>query len=61
VTEAGTQVLRQGIVGSQSRQDRLRASLDDADYDVLGRALTALSAEAQKMLAELKEPPRSHD
>ena len=61
VTEAGTQILRRGIVGSQVRQDRLRASLDDADYAVLGRALTALSAEAQKMLAELKEAPGAHD
>ena len=61
VTEAGTEVLRRGIVGSQSRQNRLRACLDDADYEVLGRALTALSAEAQKMLVELKEPPGAHD
>jgi len=61
VTEAGTQILRRGIVGSQVRQDRLRASMDDADYAVLGRALTALSAEAQKMLAELKEAPGAQD
>ena len=61
VTESGTQILRRGIVGSQVRQDRLRASLDDADYAVLGRALTALSAEAQKMLAELKEAPGAQD
>lgn len=61
VTEAGTRILRRGIVGSQVRQDRLRASMDDADYAVLGRALTALSAEAQKMLAELKEAPGAQD
>lgn len=61
VTEAGTQVLRRGIVGSQSRQDRLRASLEDADYEALSRALTALSAEAQKMLTELKEAPGTQD
>ncbi len=56
VTEAGVAVLRQGIVGSQARQSRLRARLSDADYEVFGRVMDALSDEAQKMLADARDP-----
>lgn len=56
VTDAGIETLRCGIVGSQARQARLRASLDDADYAAFGRVLATLSAEAQAMLAEAREP-----
>jgi len=51
-TEAGIALLRQGIVGSMSRQDRLRATLSDADYEAFGRVLTVLSGEAHAMLEE---------
>ena len=54
VTEAGVGVLRQGIVGSQQRQARLRARLSDADYEALGRMLATLSDEAQQMLAQTR-------
>lgn len=56
VTEAGVGVLRQGIVGSRARQSRLRARLTDADYEVFGRLLATLSDEAQKMLADARDP-----
>lgn len=61
VTDAGVAVLRQGIVGSQARQARLRGCVSDADYEAFGRVLTALSAEAQAMLDDargLSEEPR---
>lgn len=57
VTEAGTAVLRRGIVGSTTRQARLRARLSDGDYEAFGRILAALTDEAQKMLAEAKDGP----
>ena len=57
VSSAGREVLRQGIVGSQARQDRLRARLSDAEYELLGRLLATLSDEAQKMLADTRESP----
>ena len=55
VTEAGTAVLRRGIVGSKARQARLRERLTEADYEVLDRVLTTLTDEAQKMLADAKD------
>lgn len=54
VTEAGTAMLRRGIVGSKARQARLRARLSDADYEALGRILATLTDEAQEMLAEVR-------
>jgi len=57
VTQVGIEVLRRGIVGSQARQARLRARLGDADYEAFGRALEALSDEAQNMLTETRSPP----
>ena len=54
VTEAGMEVLRRGIVGSQERQRRLRACLSEADNEALLRSLTALSVEAQAMLDEAR-------
>jgi len=57
VTEAGTSVLRRGIVGSQQRQDRLRARLSDEDYAVFGRVLASLTEEAKQMLAQAKDRP----
>ena len=55
VTEAGTAVLRLGIVGSKARQARLRERLTEADYEVLDRVLSTLTDEAQKMLADAKD------
>jgi DNA-binding MarR family transcriptional regulator len=55
VTEAGTAVLRRGIVGSKARQARLRERLTEADYEVLNRVLATLTDEAQKMLADAKD------
>ena len=55
-TEAGIALLRQGIVGSMTRQDRLRATLSDADYEAFGRVLTVLSDEAHAMLEEGRKP-----
>ena len=52
VTEAGMALLRQGIVGSMARQDRLRTPLSDADYETFGRVLAVLSDEAHTMLEE---------
>lgn len=54
VTDAGVAVLRQGIVGSQDRQARLRGCVSDADYEAFGRVLAALSAEAQAMLDDAR-------
>jgi DNA-binding MarR family transcriptional regulator len=55
VAEAGTAVLRRGIVGSKARQARLRGRLTEADHEVLDRVLATLTDEAQKMLADAKE------
>lgn len=55
VTDAGTAVLRRGIVGSQSRQSRLRARLADVDYEAFDRIVANLTDEAQKMLAEARD------
>ena len=59
VTAAGVEVLRRGIVGSQARQTRLRSCLSDADYEVFGKALTLLSAEATAMIDESRASPES--
>jgi DNA-binding MarR family transcriptional regulator len=55
ITGAGTEVLRQGIVGSRERQRRLRNCISDADYEVFGRVMAALSAEAQAMVGESRD------
>ena len=52
VTDAGLEILRRGIIGSQSRQTRLRGCLSDADYQAFERVTALLTAEAQAMLAE---------
>jgi DNA-binding MarR family transcriptional regulator len=54
VTETGTTLLRQGIVGSKARQDRLRARLSDSDYEAFGRVLAVLSDEAHAILDEAR-------
>lgn len=54
VTTAGEDVLRRGIVGSQARQARLRSCLSDEDYQVFGKALALLSAEAAAMIEETR-------
>lgn len=55
-TEPGIALLRQGIVGSMARQDRLRATLSDADYEAFGRVLAVLSDEVHTMLEEGRKP-----
>ena len=55
LTQAGLAVLRDGLGGSQERERRLRACLDEADYAALGRALAALTEEARTMLAERRK------
>jgi DNA-binding MarR family transcriptional regulator len=59
VVAAGVDVLRRGIVGSQSRQARLRSCLSDEDYQVFGKALALLSAEATAMIEESRGPVES--
>jgi DNA-binding MarR family transcriptional regulator len=54
VTVAGVDVLRRGIVGSQARQARLRGCLSDEDYQVFGKVLALLSAEATSMIEETR-------
>lgn len=54
VSPRGIEVLQMGIVGSQKRQERLRRSMSDADYEVFSRAIASLTSEAHKMLAEAK-------
>lgn len=54
-TAAGIALLRQGIVGSIARQDRLRSTLSDADYEAFGRVLAVLSDEAHAMLEEARK------
>jgi DNA-binding MarR family transcriptional regulator len=51
-TAAGIALLRQGVVGSMARQDRLRSTLSEADYEAFGRVLAVLSDEANAMLEE---------
>jgi hypothetical protein len=46
--------LRRGIVGSQTRQARLRSCLSDEDYQVFGKVLAQLSAEATLMIEETR-------
>jgi DNA-binding MarR family transcriptional regulator len=55
VSALGTDVLRKGIVGSQDRQARLRATMSDADYRVFCKVMTALTNEANNMLIEAKD------
>jgi hypothetical protein len=50
------EVLRRGIVGSQARQARLRSCLSEEDYQVFGKVLALLSAEATAMLEESRAP-----
>lgn len=59
VTATGFDVLRQGIVGSQARQSRLRGCLSEEDYQTFGKVLTVLSAEAKAMMEESRESPES--
>lgn len=54
ITPAGIDVLRRGILGSKSRQERLRACLSEAEYEAFGAALSRLTDEAQAMLEELR-------
>ncbi len=56
VTASGVEVLRRGIVGSQARQARLRSCLSEEDYQVFGKVLALLSAEATAMLEESRAP-----
>lgn len=52
LTPAGIAMLRDGLGGSLERERRLRASLGEADYAALGRALATLTSEARTMLDE---------
>jgi DNA-binding MarR family transcriptional regulator len=52
LTPAGIAMLRDGLGGSLEREQRLRASLGEADYAALGRVLATLTAEARTMLDE---------
>lgn len=52
LTPAGIALLCDGLGGSLERERRLRASLGEADYAALGRALATLTAEARIMLDE---------
>ncbi len=56
VTATGVEVLRRGNVGSQARQARLRRCLSEEDYQVFGKVLALLSAEATAMLEESRAP-----
>lgn len=54
VTPEGVAVLRLGIVGSVHRQQRLRARLNESDYQRFGYVLEALTDEAHTLLKEAK-------
>lgn len=54
VTPQGVAVLRQGIVGSRHRQQRLRARLSESDYQRFGHMLEVLTDEAHALLREAK-------
>ncbi|MEF7612595.1 MarR family winged helix-turn-helix transcriptional regulator [Aquincola sp. MAHUQ-54] len=54
-TPEGIEVLRRGIVGSQHRQQRLRARISDEDYAVFKRVIEALTDESQRLLEEAKD------
>lgn len=53
-TPQGIEVLRRGIVGSQHRQQRLRARMSDEDYEAFRRVLAALTEEAHNLLDEAR-------
>lgn len=55
VSAKGTDVLRRGIVGSQNRQARLRATMSEADYKVFCKVMAILTNEANCMLIEAKD------
>jgi len=57
VTPRGLETLRSGVGGSKARQARLRSCLNDAEYQAFGKALAALTSEAQAMLAETRSSP----
>lgn len=54
VSGQGSEILRRGIVGSQNRQARLRATMSEADYKVFSKVMTTLTNEANSMLREAK-------
>jgi hypothetical protein len=56
-----TDVLRKGIVGSQDRQARLRATMSDNDYKVFCKVMNSLTNEANKMLIEAKDNSQKFD
>jgi DNA-binding MarR family transcriptional regulator len=55
VSAQGSEVLRRGIVGSQNRQARLRATMSEADYKVFCKVMATLTNEANSMLLEAKK------
>jgi DNA-binding MarR family transcriptional regulator len=55
VSAQGSEVLRRGIVGSQNRQARLRATMSEADYKVFCKVMATLTNEANSMLLEAKD------
>jgi DNA-binding MarR family transcriptional regulator len=55
VSAKGSEVLRRGIVGSQNRQARLRATMSEADYKVFCKVMATLTNEANNMLFEAKD------
>lgn len=55
VAAQGFEVLRRGIVGSQNRQARLRATMSEAEYKVFCKVMTRLTNEANCMLVEAKK------
>lgn len=52
LTPAGIDLLRQGLVASVKRQQRLRDCVAPDDFAAFDRALDALIGEARRMLAE---------
>lgn len=54
LTEEGRETLRQGLAGSESRQQRLQAALSAEDYAAFNRAVARLTEEAQAMLADAR-------
>jgi DNA-binding MarR family transcriptional regulator len=55
VSAQGSEVLRRGIVGSQNRQARLRATMSEADYKVFCKVMATLTNEANSMLVGVKK------
>ena len=55
LTAEGRKTVRQGLAGSERRQERLQAALSASDYAAFNRVVARLTEEAEAMLADARD------